>query len=143
MGKMEIIRKLNVRVGRIQNANAFKHSAHGLAAMADLQQELEAPVVSVNVSMGRHSGSLPLKKIRQILASLFKFYQNNGNEIQKIKVSGVDDEDEKDEFDLLNHKIVEVSEVELAAWNRRLSYDTRRHALHTAWKKHRGQIGRR
>lgn len=141
MGRMRVVRKFDVRVGSIKNGDVFKGSAHSLGAIADLQAELQAPVVSIHVSMGRHRGSLPISQIRETLGSLFRFYQNGGNEVQKINVSGVDEDDEKDEFDLLNHRIVEVSEVQPDA-NHRLDYTARRNALHTAWRKRRAEIGR-
>jgi hypothetical protein len=135
IGRMEVIRKLEVHMAPLGSPESLRKYGHGLSSMVDLLQEVQSPRATISLSMGRQPGSLSLANVVRMIKDVFK---GTHEDVEKVQVTGRLD-DEMQVIDLLDFRVQEVVDVDSDA-NRRLSYRTRIAALRQAWQNRRNEM---
>lgn len=119
----------------------------GIIALVDeatgyqYDNEFRVPCATMTISMGRLPGSLLVNRIRTLGQEVLGLSAVTEGEVTKLEISGVADDDEKDVFDLLAYRMVELANVDENK-NRRTTYKRRRPHVLAAWERRRPELGR-
>lgn len=137
--KLESIRRINVRVAGMGNAQALKDVDGDVHHLTALAEALGAPSVELVFSMQYARGTMPVGKVRQFFRTLFRLDKENQLQLQKAEIAGKDDADAKSEIlDLLEARMVEVVDVKTS--ERHFSSETRLQAVIAAWERRKGEL---
>jgi len=141
--RMAEVRRLEVHFAGITNVEFLKDSAKGTSVgeMIDVLKEFEAPYATFSLSMGRQRGSLLRQAVDKLYKSIVKTGLDEEEKVTKLEVTGTNEDDERDVFDLLAYRMVEVDTVEENS-KRRVTYGRRRPLLLDAWKRRRAELAR-
>lgn len=119
---------------------ALKRSNSSLNQLFDLSEQLAAPVVSVDFSVGRQrKRSLDLEPIKKLCKDVVRFIQRSTIDADRIEVVGSDGAGEREVLDLLKDRIQETVEVHVSE-DRTLTFDNRINGLHEAWNRAKSEI---
>ncbi|OQW32904.1 MAG: hypothetical protein A4E19_06005 [Nitrospira sp. SG-bin1] len=138
LAKMDLVRKFDVRVASVTNGAAARSQSAGVNAILDIHDVFKAPSVSVSVSMKRKPGSLSLPQIMQTVKQFCKGIDNAV--VEKILITGQDEDGETALLDLLKWRIVETIVLPVLDDDRRISAKDRRRAVNQAWENKKGEI---
>lgn len=140
LARMKETRRLKVRFAGVTNAAYFKRQGVGVEEMIDVLEFFRAPSGTFEMSMGRESGSLWTKRIITLGRRLITMSPDvGGGDVTTMEVSGILDDDSKDEFDVLSYRMVEVVTVNENK-HRRSSYKRRRPEIRTAWDRRKKEL---
>jgi len=138
LAKLKEVQKIEINFAGITNPAFYKNARLGVTEFLDLMERFQAPCASMTLSMGRDDGSLFLKEISKLARSVVKWPAGT-EQVTKMEISGVTDDDEKDVFDLLRYRMIEVGTVEESR-HRRVSYKKRGAELRRAWERRRADL---
>jgi len=140
LARMTIMRKLNVKIAGVENADIFRGEGHGVGAIIDLKEAFSAPNVSVSVSMGRRRGSLLVERVRETISGLLRVSGHDDRRLKKLAVEAQEDFAHTPELlDILKSKIIEEIAIDPTA-DRRLPYDRRKEALREGFSRRRTEL---
>lgn len=139
---MREYRKFIVRIAAPGNAQIFQDIGLSPTSMLELMDEAPRAAVSVDLSMGRISGSLSADGVRRLATELYQKIASRvrKDESYKIKVIGQDVDQESRVIDLLCDRMVETCKIETTG--RSIHYTDRKRAVREAWKSRRTELTR-
>lgn len=111
LDRMQIIRSWEIKIAN-PVASSYYEDVSGKAA-AEMSAQYEARVVHIKLSMDRSRGSLNVDTVKRSLSRWFRLSSEEGNSrVDSLKVKGKSfDDNEWDELDLLQHKMVVFVDV--------------------------------
>ena len=131
LSRMEVTRKFEIGIAGLENPELFRGAGKGIEGLIDLVNEFESPNAYLTMTMGHNRGKLT--KVLQYAKRLLSISARSPSSVTKITVTGKGaDFGESEVLDLLEHRMVEVVNVELGV-DRRLSRSARKAAVHQAW----------
>ena len=134
LSAMKETKRLRIRFAGITNPNFFRNRDSSLAEMIDVLEAFRAPSGTFELSMGRQPGSLLAKRIVALARHVVGMSPPEGEgDVTTMEVSGVLDDDTRDEFDVLMYRMVEVVMVQ-EDQHRRSTYKNRRPEILQAWR---------
>lgn len=142
LAQMTIMRKLNVKIAGIDNADILRNEGFGVEAIINLNNVFAAPTVSVSVSMGRRRGTLSVDNVRETIKRLLRVSGRDDRHLKKLAVEAQEDYAHTPELlDILKSRIVEEINVD-SAKDRRLPYERRKSALQEVFSRRRSELSR-
>ena len=140
LARMTIMRKLDVRIAGVENAEIFRGEGYGVGAIIDLKDAFSAPNVSVSVSMGRRRGSLLLERVRETITGLLRISGHDDRHLKKLAVEAQEDYTSTTELlDILKSRIIEQIDIDPTV-DRRLPYERRKEALREVFSRRRTEL---
>jgi hypothetical protein len=140
LARMTIMKKLDVKIAGVENAEIFRGEGHGVGAIIDLKEAFSAPNVSVSVSMGRRRGTLLVDNVRETISGLLRVSGFGDRRLKKLAVEAQEDYTHTPELlDILKSRIIEDTEIDPTA-DRRLPYDRRKDALREVFTRRRTEL---
>lgn len=134
LNALNAIRKVDVRLARVDHPEHLKDEAHGLNGVIELLGQFDAPDVALTLSMGRLRGSLGVVDCLQTIKTLNRVAKENEHNVTKLEVHGQRGPQEPEIIDLVKDRMVETFELEVDH-QRRISYEARRLALREALRR--------
>lgn len=142
MARMAVVRKFDVRVAGLQNGQLLRGQGHSLGAIATIIEELNAPSVSVSVSMDRNrNGGLNRSTVVNTARALMRIGARDASPVRTLELTGQTEDGEQDVIDLIEDRMQDVVEVEQDE-TRRVPYSVRRDEIRAAWDRCRSEIVR-
>ncbi len=140
LARMTIMRKLDVKIAGVENADIFRDEGHGVGAIIDLKDAFSAPNVSVSVSMGRRRGTLLVERVREAISGLLRVSGHGDRRLRKLAVEAQEDFAHAPELlDILKSRIIEEIAVDSTA-DRRLPYERREEALRAVFPRRSAEL---
>jgi hypothetical protein len=137
--QMKTVKKLNISIAALENMSVFENS--GLEEFVNLTTAYQAPAIDIEFKVSRSKkSSLPLEKVRNATTSLLRIYNQNQNQVKKIRISGSSDDDDNLYVDLLKDKMRESIQIKASNGQRNIPYLERQKALRDAWEKRKSEI---
>lgn len=133
--RMKETRKVRVRFAGITNPDFFKGTDAGIENMIETMEHFRAPSAAFEISMGHEPGSLfktAVVSAGRFISRLFGTPSDAGS-ISSMVVSGVLEDDTRDQFDLLRYRMVEEIAIQEGPY-RRTTYESRKDVVKKAWK---------
>ena len=133
LNSMRDIRKFNIRIATIDDFSIFADDDPAITEVTELKEYFQAPSLSLEISVGHHKAH-PLSK-DNILTTARNLLRRNGQEkspVKSLRVSGMDENEELREIDLLKDRMRE--KIEHDHLDRTLTYEQRKLALKRAWE---------
>lgn len=139
---MKETKKMRIYFANVSNPEFFRNHGKGLSEMIDVLEYFGAPKGVVEVSMGHEKGTLLGQRIvalgRSVL-SLVGLGSDGANDVDKMEVTGVLDDDSRDVFDLLAYRMVELVTAEENK-ARRSNYKRRRPEIRQAFERRKKEL---
>lgn len=136
LAQMQEISKFEVQVAGLDKMDIFKNTSYGVKEIVNLTDSFFAPVISLNLSVGRKKReSLSLDMVKDTALDLLRISSHNKREIKKIRISGSSNDSDNIYIDLLKDRMRESIDIKKS---RRISYSDRIQAIRDGWQ-HREQ----
>jgi hypothetical protein len=134
LDQVKFVRKLDITLAGLSTGTSLRNRGYGVGDIVRLSENFSAPRISIELSMGRERrGSLLVDRAVGALRSLAGVAADNTDEVQKLKVTGITDSDERVVLDLIEERMKETVLVSDQA--RTVTYEARRGAIREAWTK--------
>lgn len=139
LARMKETRRFKVRLAGVTNPAFFKQQDKGLGEMVDVLNYFRAPAATIELSMGHAPGGLTLERVVDLASKVVNLDSDGKGEVVTMEISGVLDNDDRDEFDILQYRMIEVVTVDENK-HRRSSYKKRHPEIRQAWEKRRAEL---
>jgi hypothetical protein len=139
LAKMRDITKFELRVAGVDDLSYLKNEDRGVEEVLNIRETFNSPNISLTVSVGNRNESLSVEGIKRTANNLFNFAARGRSTVKKIEVSGCNDDDQKEVFDLLEYwmrESVDIKPVDA----RILSYQERMQAIEEAWTRKKDEL---
>lgn len=135
---LRLVRRVSLKVAATDRGALWKGEGVGVKEVAELANQFRSPEVTVTLSVGRkRQQGLFGRGVRQMVTHA-KALAGRGAEVKALVVAGKDDDGAPDVIDFIHDRLRD--EVELSGAQRLLSYEIRRDALATAWRRQRAVV---
>lgn len=135
MMSMQIVRKLDVKLARLNNMPIDGSNGASTSSVIDMINYFSAPSAHISISMGhQRQGSLRVPSIHEFVQFMRGLSGNPDGELRSLKISGSEGETEPQEVvDLIEDRMVATATVEPDS-DRRVPYGERQTKIRQAWE---------
>ena len=133
--KIKEVRSVEVRFAGTDNPEVFDTKFESAHSVMSMMKHFKSPTATIQFSMGRQPGKLSPSTIMKFIQSAFNVADNNGA-IDKVVVTGRNNEGDRDVLDMLRYRLVESVEVTANKRTRTMAYTKRKQAVLKAWNQH-------
>lgn len=110
--RFQSVSSFRVGIAKMNLGTAFANKDHSAARLAGIAEELDAPRINLEVTVGRawRKRGLSLEGLTQMVSELFS--AKNSVELQKLEVTGKTEDDDFEALDLMTQRLSDISMVE-------------------------------
>lgn len=140
LARMTMVQKFEFRIAGLKNAKILANSNPSVDEAIDFASNYDSSAITIKLTTDRkRKSSLDLNTIRNTILELLNHRRQNESTTVSIRISGLDEEEEKIHLNLLRYKMQEVVEINKSKKSD-ISYFERQFALREAWNRRKEDI---
>lgn len=134
LSSMRRIKKMVFKVARPQRGTIARAKNTSVGGALSILDDLSAMNVEMGVSVGRYDSELDKSRVIATVRDLLRLKQNNDEAVEKILVTGKDEEDSRDMFDLLEYRLRSYQDVAVDPAHRTMTASARINGVINAFR---------
>jgi hypothetical protein len=131
---MPTVKKLIFKVARPRNGTIGRARETSVGQAIQMLDDVGAMQVEMTMSVGRFNSSLNRTKVLAMVRELIGLRQADGETVEKVLITGRDENDERDMFDLLEYRVLSIQEIPIDPARRTMTSDSRMNAAIRAFR---------
>lgn len=135
--RLKKVSTFRVGLAKLEHGHAFAERQDSVTNLMNIASELQAPMVSLEVTVGNHwrKQGLSMDGIRRFVQELLNVKEGEGLDVEQVQVTGRTEDDERDVLDLVLERLRETVYLEPDE-GRSISLRARWQKLIEAYAKH-------